>query len=1340
MQHLIGADTDGLRRYMLPADQAATLDGDGFLFVPADGVWWLDPKSRPRPVGDLTTSPASYVLLAPGGVGKTVTFRGLSDAEHARYIDLNVTDLGEFRQAIASAIADGVPVYLDALDQAVLYEPRLFHVVEQQLTALAAHGNAWRLACRPTAWPTSLTSALKKHLPEFEELKLLPMDRVTAQDAVTNAGFDGAEFIDALIRAKLGRLSASPQRLLATAGHWHVKGILPDSQLAAIEFEVNQLLSETDDQRPPRLPADRAARIAKRLGAITTFAGVRRITTAPTADAHATSVVDLPSSPEPDEPGTIVGPDEYREILGTALFDAGPSGALTFRHQQYAEYLAASYLADRGVAPAQLPALLGVHPNGLLPGAMVGVTAWLATVKPTLVTRLIVENAQAFAAAGVEQPPQVRAAVVDDLLRQAACAELGPEWGLDLSGLAHSGLDEQLTSHLERGLESSEQLWWAVRLAVAGQCQRLAPLLARHALDSAWAQWARCAAVKAVGELGDETARRSLRDLLTLDPIEDPDDELLAAVIDALYPRILTTEELLPVLRAPQSPDLLGGYWVTFHELAERIPIDDLPPFLDWFTVQTHDTDSSEPFGELFFRLVRRAWAEAHLVTVRAALANLLASSTHSGRWLLYESRRDKPPWVDGDAPLRQALAVAVAQSVSTDAWYTLLPLGLLAADDVGWLIDQLPSLPPHASTVLARCLPQLLHETTADIANRILSLNPSHPAYGPTDGLRQPVDLNTPLATQWRQQFTTELEFRQQQSRDREQLRTRLAAVLDRTVSEPSTWWKITWLISFGGVGSANQRIFTHDLTRRPGWLLLSTTEQERVLDDGLNYLRTHQLNPAYWRQLESAAVGQVLPDWSGVYLMTTLIRHTPEKIRALDSAVWNRWAPAIVAARNTDHDEDSDLRQELVRSAPPQARQQIVKSALDHLDALDTSGKPLSPYLLYEYLTEELAPEVAQRLLAGRYTSGIGHELLNLMTQHAPDIALQACRELKGNPESPLSTQAAYHFAALDPNATVDDLATTHHSTAELADIARHLRVHALDHAHLALAGRLLLDAFSYDDDPPPQSGFQSRDAPEQAREIRTEVLRQLAALGHTQTLAGLRQGRPPIDQKKLSQFEGTARTREADLALEPPTPKGLLDLLDRSDSRLIRNDADLLNVVLEHLDQLQHEITHNDAFQDVWNGTTNPKSEDDISGWIQRRLEEKLKRAVVIDREIQVQRPKQGGIGNRIDLTATAPTATQPLSTARVIIEAKLVNNRDLMTAMDNQLVQRYLVPHGLRHGIYLVYWVTPDQRPPTWSRTNHANLDDLQDQLARQVSTAPSDSLIQPYILDVSRPAP
>jgi hypothetical protein len=72
-----------------------------------------------------------------------------------------------------------------------------------------------------------------------------------------------------------------------------------------------------------------------------------------------------------------VTPQEYQEILNTALFDAAPDSTVSFRHHQYAEFLAASYLVDRKIGRAQLKGVLGVHADGALPGAMMGIAAWL---------------------------------------------------------------------------------------------------------------------------------------------------------------------------------------------------------------------------------------------------------------------------------------------------------------------------------------------------------------------------------------------------------------------------------------------------------------------------------------------------------------------------------------------------------------------------------------------------------------------------------------------------------------------------------------------------------------------------------------------------------------------------------------------------------------------------------------------------------------------------------------------------------------------------------------------------------------------------------------------------
>ena len=74
-----------------------------------------------------------------------------------------------------------------------------------------------------------------------------------------------------------------------------------------------------------------------------------------------------------------------------------------------------------------------------------------------------------------------------------------------------------------------------------------------------------------------------------------------------------------------------------------------------------------------------------------------------------------------------------------------------------------------------------------------------------------------------------------------------------------------------------------------------------------------------------------------------------------------------------------------------------------------------------------------------------------------------------------------------------------------------------------------------------------------------------------------------------------------------------------------------------------------------------------------------------ATTIDCEVQVE-PRRRGIGTRIDLTVTTPAAIHPATAPRVIAEAKLVTNDTLMTAMQDQLIGRYLIPEALQYGIY------------------------------------------------------
>ena len=772
--------------------------------------------------------------------------------------------------------------------------------------------------------------------------------------------------------------------------------------------------------------------------------------------------------------------------------------------------------------------------------------------------------------------------------------------------------------------------------------------------------------------------------------------------------------------------------------LGTHFPSDDLPAVLTW--ASAHVQDGEDAYGRLLPQLVAQGWAHAGSPAVCAALARLVAALARNpavSGW----ARRNKPPWADGKPGQRRKLAVGVAEHVSAQGWYGLFDLRLVTPEDLGWLLDKLPTLPAPAQEALAPCIPRLVHHPTADAADLILGMPEGHPAYAHTQWLRQPLSIGSDAAKQWRELRERAAKDQDLRAVSRAERNVQLAAALNDANKDPARWWRVAFWLSVDDRDHAAEDLFTHDLTTRPGWSLLDDRERRHVLDLGVRYLATHQIEPPVWMGRKTVSMNQVLPDWSGVYLLTTLARHDPGRLQILEPSVWRRWAPAIVGAWTSGEDEDQRLRCNLVDLAPQDERRSMLDAALDQLDALQAHGGHLSPHQLYEHLCPGLAPKLAERLIAGSYGGELARTLLNLLVKRAPQVALATCQQLCAGPTSDLAAPARLGLAELDPSTIVDDLEASEATSADLIDVAPHLNLSGLDEAHLATLGCLLLHRFAFADDQPIPSGAFRPDTQYQVRRIRNLVLDQLAGLGQTHYLEELAQQCHDSEQKIIAWYLRQTRTRAADLAFTRPDPGKLLQLLSRADARLVRHGRDLLDVALNWLEQLQHELTNKGASRFLWNFNRDgdaPKSEDDISDWVRDQLSLRLTQASIIDREVQVARRRQG-IGTRIDLTATTPTATQPPDSARVIAEAKLVTNATLMTAMHDQLVQRYLVPAGLQYGIYLVYWISPSQRYAGRSPKGTTDQAELMQQLKQQATAAAGQGLqIQPFLLDTSHP--
>lgn len=1309
-----------LERYVAPLDEPVPLDQDGFLVATG--------RSRVVPVVDLPSVSRNFALLAAGGAGKTTTTKALARVERgARYTETPLERQDKLERMISEAASAGTPLYFDSLDEAVARDPFIMRWLARELAESDATDGHWRFSCRSAAWDPNLADSL----PDCRTWKLLPLDRATAvavvEEAVGSSSFDGAAFVTAVAAAGLGRLSGCVSQLIAVARFWDDRGVLPETAVEAMEYEVAHLLQETNSQRRRNLPVDRAMRIARRLAAVEMFSGTQAFASAASTAPGTLAVDQLPSEPEPVEPARPIEPDDYRHVLDTALFDAGPAGAVVFRHQSYVEYSAATYLVDRGLHPGQVPALLGVHANGLLPAARLGVAVWLGALQPRLIENLIHANALMLASAGTatEFPSDaVRRAVVAALLEQAATGEIETDWRVDPALLVHPNLEAVLAQSLLT-LQRPQQVWWIARLAAAGGCTGLAAALAEAAADARWHTTARRAAVEAVAELGDDRIVVGLASILDQDT--DPDHEMRAAVIDVLYPKHMSTQALMAALR-PRSR-LIGGYLYALSELAGRIPPTDLPVALDWLRKVDSET-AVRLYEGLVEGLLRQAWEHCDDTDVRQALARLLVSA----RWDLHSWRMHGFPWAHGEPTRRRGLILEVAQ-ISEDSWPTILMSELLQPDDIEWMLDVADTCSASTAASLAECMARTaLGGLTATLADRLLGLQPDHPYYEATRFLRGSTDLSSEVAQLEQRRARSRNEVAESQANDQMQAKVALVDAFARLDEDPGSWWQILVWVDQLSIDSPRS-LSNHDLTAWPGWSELQPDDAVKLIDAGVRYLHVHTPDPTAWIPLTSWTLEQTLPDWSGVYLLATLVGHHPDKLAAVRTDTWRRWLSAIVAVPIFSGDDPQGLRGSLLGAVPPELRPALADEAVKHLAALHAAGSSLSPVDVYERLIPEFTDTVVAWLLGLVQASPTADEVLNLVVHSVTaDIALDLCRRLRDEPGSPLADRARELLPALDPNSAIDELAGTDCTPAEIARVATRINSAGLDHDHLLLAARLVLDAFPYQSDLPMRNGAWRPE--DRAQALRADLLSQLASAGRVDDLASLLGNRDVTTLEVLGRCLAAARARQADLATRNVSPQALLDLLRSGEARLVRDDGDFQSVILLQLDYLQHQIRHTSAFREIWDGTQ-PQSEDSISDWVKRRLDDRFGQGVIVDREVQVNRPRPKGIGTRIDCVAT--TVTTAGNTTRVLFEAKLVNNPEVLTAMNDQLISRYLVPEARRHGILLIYWIHPARRPQSWSKILHSDKEALRVTLQEQADMALSSGFhVVPVILDITPP--
>ncbi len=223
-------------------------------------------------------------------------------------------------------------------------------------------------------------------------------------------------------------------------------------------------------------------------------------------------------------------------------------------------------------------------------------------------------------------------------------------------------------------------------------------------------------------------------------------------------------------------------------------------------------------------------------------------------------------------------------------------------------------------------------------------------------------------------------------------------------------------------------------------------------------------------------------------------------------------------------------------------------------------------------------------------------------------------------------------------------------------------------------------------------------------------------------------------------------------------PYRPANLLEIIANSRVRLVQNTEQLLEVVIDSLRRL--EATFRDetpAWRDVWDRlpltpsetptstrrrrqrafTYRPIDENEFSDYVKRHLQADLgSRGIIANREVVIRSDER--IDIRIDAVArnTREEIDERLS---LIIEVKGCWNRELMSAMQTQLVDRYLRDNHCQHGLHLIGWFTCAAWDSHDDRKRHApriSMEEAQRVLDEQAASLSPQVTIKAMILNAT----
>jgi hypothetical protein len=541
------------------------------------------------------------------------------------------------------------------------------------------------------------------------------------------------------------------------------------------------------------------------------------------------------------------------------------------------------------------------------------------------------------------------------------------------------------------------------------------------------------------------------------------------------------------------------------------------------------------------------------------------------------------------------------------------------------------------------------------------------------------------------------------------------------------SAWWQLNRVMALKPDSRHYDDEFESDLTELPGWKEADAVTRRRIINGAKKYIQRQDEVSYDWIGTNTFN----LPALAGCKALQLLLQEFPDFLNCISTEIWQIWTPIIIGFPCSNQHKDYYL--ELVRLAYLNAPNEVINTLILLIDKENKEHNYIFILNRFERCWDErlisaLLEKAKDKTLRPKCTGQLLEELLKHESIESREFAkslivfplplvederertIFACKVLVENAD-PYSWSLVWSVVQQDTEFGRE----VFEAVANRYSYGIYLNVTEKQLADFYI---WLVKQYSHNEDPVYEDAH-IVGVRESVGTFRDSMLVQLKERGTSQGCVEIQRIAKELPEltwlkKTLLDAQNIMRRK----TWNPPKPAEILQLVSSKEKRLIQDGNELLDVLLESLQNLQvtlqgqtpavidlwneikwgqirsladslvnylkrQVVLDKSAKIDVWKGVSwrkitdsayIPKDENRFSDYVVRYLKNNLKeRGVIVNREVEIRRGERTDI--QVDAVRKKPNG-DVYDSITVIIEVKGCWNDELNSAMEVQLVNRYL----------------------------------------------------------------